>query len=476
MADDFSMETSISLRVNRSDPTPTTLYLEQEPDSSVVHNLDLEECSFLSAQCECHSTYQFYDFDENFLLGCCCFFIIAFGLVANLISVRIFTHKLMASQCINWYLAVLTTSDTVVLFSAFFVLTLPRLCEVAGLWWLLAFSYTVSSVCYGLMTLSQTISVWISVAMSLHRFVGVIYPYVAIEWLCKKNVRLIIAILLVLSLLFNSTRFLEVHVVNNCYRANIGAYIPVISPTDLRLNPTYRLIFFGWMYTILMFALPFAILIVVNSAVLIAIRRSNRLHSYHPTPQIPTRLDQNHFESDGSTSTAVSSARTSRTNTNSSAKSSKSTSKTVVTLTPNGFTSTIPVVSQDKLTTEINEGVDLVEAMEAVERHLAAKRMEAKERQTTAVLIALVVVFLCCNLLAFLVNIIENLGWDNWRFYGSMVTFSNFLVIINASSNIFIYMLFSEKYRLLLHSYIFRAWKGRGDNELLLSGNVPIPL
>jgi hypothetical protein len=46
-------------------------------------------------------------------------------------------------------------------------------------------------------------------------------------------------------------------------------------------------------------------------------------------------------------------------------------------------------------------------------------------------------------------------------------------VIINASSNIFIYMLFSEKYRLLLNTYIFGAWKKRGENEFLLS-NAPV--
>jgi hypothetical protein len=131
----------------------------------------------------------------------------------------------------------------------------------------------------------------------------------------------------------------------------------VLAPTDLRLNPAYRLIFFGWAYTIVMFALPFTILILVNTAVLLAIRRSNRLHSQ-----------------------------------------------------------SIVVVAS---TAEGGE----------VEHAIVAKRAtESKERQTTTVLIALVVVFLCCNTLAFLANIMENLGYDGNQFYGSMITYNNFLV------------------------------------------------
>ncbi|KAI6228844.1 hypothetical protein M3Y99_01176400 [Aphelenchoides fujianensis] len=455
--------------------TQPSAYLEQEPnpDYSLLQEAPAD-CSPLAARCDCHSTYQFYEFDENVLLGCFCFVIIAFGLIANLVSVRIFTHKLMSSHCINWYLAVLTTSDSVVLFASFFVLTFPRFGEMTGLWWATSFSYSISSYCYGLMTLAQTVSVWMTIGMSLHRFVGVCFPYRAIEWLNERNVRRIIGGILAFSIGFNATRFLEVHVVGNCYRTNIDAYIPVIAPTELRLNATYRLIFFGWLYTLLMFIVPFSILIVVNTAVLVALRRSNRLHSHFPTPQMPTRLDQHAYGSQTSPS-VVSSTRTSRTNTNSSAKSSKSTSKTAVTLTPNGCAATASVLPAEKCAEVGGGGVDPLAAMEAVERHLAAKRQEAKERQTTAVLVALVVVFLCCNLLAFLANIMENLGYDQNAYYGVMITYSNFLVIINASSNVFIYMLFSEKYRLLLNAYVFRALKQRGENELLLS-NAPVSL
>lgn len=93
-----------------------------------------EWCNVLSLECECHISYQFYDYEEVLLLGLVTLPIIIFGLCANLTSIRIFTHRLMISSSINWYLGVLSCSDTFILFSAFFVLSLPRIGEYTGIW------------------------------------------------------------------------------------------------------------------------------------------------------------------------------------------------------------------------------------------------------------------------------------------------------------------------------------------------------
>ncbi|VDN01246.1 unnamed protein product [Thelazia callipaeda] len=186
--------------------------------------------------------------------------------------------------------------------------------------------------------------------MSVHRYIGVCLPFKAPSILKKTRVRIFILSLLIFSLLFNITRFFEVRVVNNCFRSNINAFIPVLAPSNLRLDQTYRLIFFGWAYTILMFVMPFSLLIILNSQVLLAVRRSNRLHRRQ---------------------------------------------------------STVPDES--------------------------LKQAERKERQTSIMLIAIV------------------------------------LVMVNASCNIAIYMLFSDKYRLLLKQYLTCIWSR--DSQLLLTTN-----
>ncbi|KAK6053469.1 hypothetical protein COOONC_09027 [Cooperia oncophora] len=72
--------------------------------------------------------------------------------------------------------------------------------------------------------------------------------------------------------------YLCVHVSNVCYRLNINYYMPSLQPTALRLSDLYRNIFFGWAYTIVMYVVPFSLLIVLNSLVLSAVRRSRRMH------------------------------------------------------------------------------------------------------------------------------------------------------------------------------------------------------
>lgn len=71
---------------------------------------------FESGECgDRDSVYQFYEYFERLLLGLVALPIIVFGLCANLTSVRIFTHRLMSGNSINWYLAVLSFSDTLIL-------------------------------------------------------------------------------------------------------------------------------------------------------------------------------------------------------------------------------------------------------------------------------------------------------------------------------------------------------------------------
>ncbi|VDO22975.1 unnamed protein product [Brugia timori] len=167
-----------------------------------------------------------------------------FGLCANITSIRIFTHRFMFSSSINWYLAILSSSDTLILFSAFFVLSLPRLGEYAKTWSATRFRflfenfidqvdfyslpsfkmacvldlfacrfYWVAPYMYGLMTLAQTIRqvffVWMTTGMSVHRYIGVCLPFKTSTLLKTARVRIFILSLLGFSLLFNITRFFE---------------------------------------------------------------------------------------------------------------------------------------------------------------------------------------------------------------------------------------------------------------------------
>ncbi|MFH4976363.1 hypothetical protein AB6A40_003072 [Gnathostoma spinigerum] len=123
--------------------TSTVSFMSRNTIADVTNNAhiidsayaDLDDgCTVMSAECECHMSYQFYDYEETLLLGIITLPVIIFGLIANIISLRIFSHRVMRASSLNWYLAILSCSDTLILLSAFFVLSLPRIGEYMTAW------------------------------------------------------------------------------------------------------------------------------------------------------------------------------------------------------------------------------------------------------------------------------------------------------------------------------------------------------
>lgn len=57
----------------------------------------------------------------------------------------------------------------------------------------------------------------------------------------------------------------------NCYMRNVGYRMWDIDMTALRRDSTYKMIYHGWLFTIVNFLIPFLLLIVMNSAVIAAI-------------------------------------------------------------------------------------------------------------------------------------------------------------------------------------------------------------
>ncbi|CEF59408.1 FMRFamide receptor [Strongyloides ratti] len=225
---------------------------------------------------ECFTPYEEQD---RIIIGIIALPLIFIGLIANFISLRIFLNKLMRQQMLNWYLMIISMSDSGILIGAFFVLTFPRLSES------LLFSNGVK-VCYyatpfmfGVMTISQTISVWMNTVMSLHRFIGVCLPFRAGSILTTENVKKVIGGVLICATIFNISRFFEVIVDGVCYAEVLKGYIPHLTATALRLNSIYRMIFYEWSYTLFMFVIPFTILIVVNTMVIFAVHRSRKIHA-----------------------------------------------------------------------------------------------------------------------------------------------------------------------------------------------------
>lgn len=343
---------------------------------------DWNHTANVTNETDCFENIERFNTQSTVILGFITPFIIVFGLFANALNFRIFTHKFMRVSLLNWYLAVLSLSDFLILITGFFFICLPRIGEYFEDYDVTNFSNTIVPLNYPLALIAQTASVWLTVLMSTHRFIGVCLPFKTAMICTKKNCRIALISVLVFAFLFNVSRFCEVTVVS-CY-SNIVNYT-LIEPgiTDLRRSDGYKTFYIVWCYFIVMFLLPFLLLIGLNTAVIVAIRNTSKLH---------------HMVASG--------------------------------------------------------GDQLV---------VKKKKEIAKETSTSIMLVGVVIVFLICNTLAFVVNIFElidsyydedNKLFAGTDFYHHMVDMSNVLVMLNASSNIFVYLSFSEKYRLLLKHYV----------------------
>ncbi len=333
--------------------------------------------------CPCYTSYSTA---SMYIMGFAAIPVFVFGIISNVISVLVFTHKAMRNSLINWYLTARSLADFLLLLTSFFLFCLPRMGDWFQDFRAINFSYITTPVTYGLAMTAQTASIYLTVLMTAHRFTGVCFPFNAANILSRGRVKIALAVFLSFSVIFNVTRFMEVTIIDFCEAPNLNRYIYQLFPTTLRMDPTYTTILFGWTYTILMFLVPFSALIIMNSKV---------IHAVHATRK---RHESIHRPSD------------------------------------------------------------------------ASKSLEArKERSTSIMLVAVVLVFLACNTLTLVLNVLEvsQLSNPGDSVFSIMVDISNLLVAVSCATNIFVYCSFSEKYRILLKYYLCCHWMREG--EMLLS-------
>ncbi|KAK6753372.1 hypothetical protein RB195_012767 [Necator americanus] len=265
------------------------------------------------------------------------------------------------------------------------------------------------------------------------QYLGVCQPFRAKRWISGKPVMCAIVGSIVFSVLINIHTWLELDIFK-CLSADFGVDVRSIELTALKSNEIYNIATKCILYTLVMFVVPFVTLIIVNWRIIVALKQSTRMRnrlSYHKTSMINNfRLLKN-------------------------AKYSEIFSKF-------GRFGLHPILS---------------------------KGGSVRDRSVTLMLLAIVAIFLCCNCLAFCNNIYEIVR-DARAHIGSMnnatqnipaknasnslldrsedlfdfsVELSNILISLNSSSSIFVYMIFSSKYRALI-----KHWLGFEKRKKLL--------
>lgn len=340
---------------------------------------------------------------------------LAFGVGANVLNIMIFRHHRMRSSVVNWYLIVLAFSDLVVLLCSFLMLSLPAIVEEFNSLPLINMAVHVQRWTYAVGLMGQSCSVGMTVLVSGHKFFGVCFPFVAQRLLSSERVKICIISVFVFSAGFNLPRWLEISVAS-CYSIVYNTTGYVVTESPLRYDQTYYTIYMVGGYTLFMFVVPFVLLIFMNAMIIKTVHQSYlmRQHMIRGRTSVLT--------------SHVNTALAAPAPTNADQNNQRTHSFTV--RTPNG----VSVTS-------------------------SSQPVDTKENKSTIMLIAVVFMFLFCNCLAFINNILEVLiilrGVASLTdVYLTSVEISNFLVVLNSASNIFIYYAFSVKFRRLTKNYL----------------------
>ncbi|KAK9497380.1 hypothetical protein O3M35_004712 [Rhynocoris fuscipes] len=180
---------------------------------------------------------------------------------------------------INYLLTGLARCDTVLILTSMFIFGLPAFYKYTKTPLLFSYYYRVypflSTVVYPIALIAQTCTVYLTLTVTLERFVAVCHPLQARSFCTYGRAKLYVILIIIFSILYNLSRFWEVKVeVEYDMDYNVTMYTPV--PSSLRNNQMYISVYIHWLYLLFIYFLPFIILAVLNTAIYMQIRKANQ--------------------------------------------------------------------------------------------------------------------------------------------------------------------------------------------------------
>ncbi|XP_046545289.1 FMRFamide receptor-like [Haliotis rubra] len=210
-----------------------------------------------------------WEVDLSFYLnGVITLLIIVLGLVGNMLTVIVLTNKTMRTST-NCFLMALAIWDSIVLLVTFFLISLGEFTEEYKY---TVFPYIVAFI-YPLGLVAQMITIWLTVSFTVERYIAVCHPLKAAGMCTINRARMVIIGVCFVSLLYNIPRWLEYQVLAFTHPPTNDSCM-IIMPTEFNKDPLYNKIYFGWSYFLVMCVIPLVSLAVLNTFLILAVRRS----------------------------------------------------------------------------------------------------------------------------------------------------------------------------------------------------------
>ncbi|GLV43776.1 FMRFamide Receptor [Carabus blaptoides fortunei] len=197
------------------------------------------------------------------------------GIFGNIISMIILSRPQMKSS-INYLLIGLAKCDTILILTSILLFGLPGIYPYTGC--LFTYYYNIYPhmvpILYPIATIAQTASVYLTMTVTLERFVAVCHPLRARSLCTYGRARIYVLAIAVFAILYNLPRFWEMSH-HSTYIKTLNTTIYCVEATDLRMNNTYIAVYIHWLYLVFLYFLPFVSLAVLNMAIYRQIRKAN---------------------------------------------------------------------------------------------------------------------------------------------------------------------------------------------------------
>lgn len=192
------------------------------------------------------------------------------GLLGNLLAALVLTRRSMRSAA-SLVLTALAAADSALLLCAALLFGLPALAPASPA--LSGYSRRVrpllAPALFPLALAAQTCSVYLTVLVTLERWVAVCRPFRARALCTASRARCYVAAAALFSLGYNAPKFLEVGV------CRLDESTLCATATAFR-SERYVAVYVHWMYLVVMYAVPFSLLAVLNARIAMQVRRAAR--------------------------------------------------------------------------------------------------------------------------------------------------------------------------------------------------------
>ena len=188
------------------------------------------------------------------------------GLTGNVLSFIVllltFAHSPMF-----YVLRAVAVSDTVFLLCVLLIQTLVNLYPTTGLLRnCLMYRGYIQVAAWPVLMMTQMSTVWLTVLVSIERYIAVCFPLVAASYCTLPKVRRAVCTIFVVSVLYNIPRYFEFEVVANTD----------MQKTEVGSHPVYRYLYSCILYSLALFLLPLGLLIFLNGKLVLALNHGKK--------------------------------------------------------------------------------------------------------------------------------------------------------------------------------------------------------